>query len=341
MHLLNREHGPVPMGDEEAVRAVLSQNHERLERHFQSIVTESSCGDQIALREAWRAFEKELLGHFDDEEAQVFPSFAHQKPIEARALLDEHERIRARLTKLGVDLDLHCLSAERIADFVAALRAHARHEDDLLYPWAAHRLDEAARERVLKDLSKANEPHMSNRDEWQIDPEHSSLRFSLRHIVISEIKGQFRKWGGTITLDSHEVMKSSVQVWVDLASVDTDEAERDAQIRSAEFFDVAHFPQANFSSTGFRAPERGNPIITGVLSLHGFREGVELEVINPGQSMNDQPGVDRMSYEIKARLDRRRFGLRWNQDLDVGGVVVGDQIEIVARVEAVRSKRAP
>jgi len=182
---------------------------------------------------------------------------------------------------------------------------------------------------------------MSNRDEWQIDSERSSLRFSLRHIVIHEIRGQFRKWGGTITLDRGELTKSSVQVWVDLASIDTDEAERDDQIRSAEFFDVAHFPQAKFSSTEVCLPERGNPTIKGILSLHGFREDIEVELTSPAQSINDQQGVDRMSYEIEARLDRRRFGLHWNQDLDVGGVVVGDQIEIVARVEAARSKRAP
>jgi len=182
---------------------------------------------------------------------------------------------------------------------------------------------------------------MSNRDEWQIDPERSSLRFALSHIVIHEIRGHFRKWGGTITLDRADLTKSSVQVWVDLASIDTDESERDDQIRSAEFFDIAHFPQAKFSSTEVRVPERGNPIIKGILSLHGFREEVEVEITSPEQSMNDQQGVDRMSYEIKARLDRRRFGLRWNQDLDVGGVVVGDQIELVARVEAVRSKPTP
>ena len=341
MHALNRGHNPKPMAEEQAVRAVFSQDHERLERQFQSIVAEASCGDPIALREAWRVFEKELLAHFDDEETQILPAFALQEPIKARALLDEHERIRVGLTKLGVDLDLHCLRAERVADFIAALRAHARREDELLYPWAAHRLGEAARERTRKDLSKTKEIQMSNRDEWQIDPQHSNLRFALRHIVIHEIRGQFRKWGGTITLDRGDLTKSSVQVWVDLASVDTDDAERDDQIRSGEFFDVAHFPDAKFSSTEVRVPKNGNPIIKGILSLHGFREEVEVELTSPEPPMNDQPGVDRMSYEIKARLDRRRFGLRWNQDLDVGGVVVGDQIEIVVKVEAVRSKRAP
>jgi len=157
MHVLNREHNLKAMADEKAARAVFSQDHERLERQFQSIVAEASCGDPIALHAAWRVFEKELLAHFDDEEIQILPAFALQEPIKARALLDDHQRIRVGLTKLGVDLDLHCLRAERVADFIAALRAHARREDELLYPWAAHRLGEAARERVRKDLAKAEE----------------------------------------------------------------------------------------------------------------------------------------------------------------------------------------
>jgi polyisoprenoid-binding protein YceI len=340
MHHVGREHSPPQEASEDAIQAVLSQDHERLERQFQSILAEASDGDPIALREAWRTFESDLLHHFDDEEVHILPAFARQRPADARALVDEHERIRARLTKLGVDLDLHCLPAERIADLVASLRAHARHEDDLLYPWAAHRLGETASERVRTALSKTEETHMGNPEEWQFDPERSHLHFSLRHIVVHEIRGQFRKWGGTIALDGADLTKARARVWIDLASVDTGEPERDAQIRSSEFFDVEHFPQAVFSSAEIRLPQPGNPIVKGSLALHGFLEDVEVEITSHNQ-VTDPKNVDRMSYEIKTRIDRRKFGLRWNQDLDVGGVVIGDQIEIVARVEAVRAKRAP
>jgi polyisoprenoid-binding protein YceI len=331
---------PSPVESEEAIQAVLSQDHERLERQFESIVAEASGGDPSTLRRAWQAFERELLRHFDDEEKHILPAFALQKPAEAHALFYEHQRIRNELTKLAVDLDLHCLRADRIADFVGELRAHARHEDDLLYPWAAHRLGEAARRRAQKVMPITEERPMTNADTWQIDLERSTLRFSLRHIVIHQIRGLFRKWGGSVTLNGDDLPKSSVNIWLDLNSVDTDESERDDQIRSAEFFDVGRFPQARFVSTEVRLPDRANPVVTGRLDLHGITDDVEVEIIRHDR-WTDHKGAERVSYEARACVDRRKFGLRWNQDLDVGGVVVGDEIEVLAQLEAVRLKAAP
>jgi polyisoprenoid-binding protein YceI len=324
---------------EAAVQAILAHDHERLERQFQAIVSEASCGDPLELRGAWRAFEVELLRHFEDEEVHIFPAFAQQRPADARALLADHERIRASLTGLGVDLDLHCLPAERIADFVDTLRAHARREDDVLYPWAAHRLSDAARDRIRKEMSKTGEARMSTVEEWNIDLERSTLRFALRHIVIHEIRGQFGKWGGALTLQGDDLEKSTVHVWIDLASVDTNESARDDQIRSSEFFDVERFPRATFSSTDVRLSDHANPTVKGRLDLHGFVGDVDLEIVRHNRWTDK--GVERLSYEVKTRFDRRKFGLRWNQDLDVGGVVIGDEIELVAQIEAVRVQPAP
>jgi polyisoprenoid-binding protein YceI/hemerythrin superfamily protein len=322
-----------------AVQAVLSNDHERLELLFQSIVAEAAREDPHVVRAAWRVFEGELLHHFEDEELHILPAFAQQRPSEARAILAEHEQIRATLTGIGVDMDLHRLSRERVADFVASLRAHARHEDDLLYPWAAHQLGDAAGDRVRRTLSASVKAPVRG-SEWHIDPERSTLHFSLRHIVVQEIRGQFRRWGGTITLDGEVLARSSVRLWVDLASVDTDDPGRDDQIRSPEFFDVGAFPQATFSGTGVQLTEHANPIVTGRLELHGFIGEVEVEVTRHDR-WNEAKGLERVSYEAKARLDRQKFGLRWNQDLDVGGVVVGDEIEIVAQLEAARRPLAP
>ncbi len=265
----------------------------------------------------------------------ILPVFAQQKPTEANAVLAQHEQIRTTLDKLGADLDLHNLPPERIADFVTTFRDHLRYEDDLLYPWAAHWLDEAARDRVRHELSGTRKSGPGTMEEWHIDLEHSHLRFSLRHIVIHEIRGCFRRWGGTIVLSDDDLATSSVHVWADLASVDTDDLERDSQIRSAEFFDVVHFPRATFSSSEVQLPERANPIVKGLLALHGFVEAVDLEITRHNR-WTDTRGIERMSYEVTSRLDRRRFGLRWNLDLDVGGVVVGDDIEVVAGVQAIR-----
>jgi polyisoprenoid-binding protein YceI len=326
-----------PEASEDAIRAVLSQDHDRLERQFESILAEASGGDPIALRKAWQEFESELIHHFDDEEAHVLPAFAQQRPTEASALLHEHQRIRGDLTTLGVDLDLHCLPAERVVDLVANLRAHARREDDLLYPWAAHRLGEAARKRAERTMLNTEKRAMTKRENWQIDLDRSSLRFSLRHLVLHEIRGRFGKWGGTVALDGDDLVKSAVSVWIDLGSVDTDEADRDGQIRSLEFFDVARFPRATFASTEVNLPERANPLVKGRLDLHGFTGDVDVEITRHNR-WTDEKGTERVSYEAKARLDRRKFGLRWNQDLDVGGIVLGDEIELFAKVEAVRIK---
>jgi len=330
---------PSATASEEAIRAVFRQDHERLEQHFEAIVAEASSSDPSALRQAWQSFERELLHHFDDEEANILPAFALQKPTDAHALLYEHQRIRAELTTLGVDLDLHSLSADRIADFVASLRAHARHEDDLLYPWAAHRQSDAARRRAHNATSTLQTPAAGS-ETWQIDLERSTLRFSLRHIVVHQIRGHFGKWGGTLTMSGDDLATSSARVWVDLDSVNTDDRERDAQIRSTEFFDVGRFPQARFTSTEVRLPERANPVVKGRLDLHGVTDDVQVDIRRHNRWTDDK-GTERVSYEAVARVDRRKFGLRWNQDLDVGGIVVGDEIEILAQLQAVRVKAAP
>jgi polyisoprenoid-binding protein YceI len=115
--------------------------------------------------------------------------------------------------------------------------------------------------------------------------------------------------------------------------------ERDAQVRSAEFFDVARFPRATFASSEVRLPDDGNPVIRGRLSLHGAEREVDLEIVQRDER-TDEDGTTRATYAVKGRFDRRDFGLRWNQDLDIGGVVVGDQVQIEARVEAIRPRRA-
>ena len=172
-------------------------------------------------------------------------------------------------------------------------------------------------------------------EEWCIDGEHSTLRFWLRHIVVQQIHGHFRAWGGRVLADPRTPSLSTVVVWIDLASIDTGEPERDEQLRSAEFFDVARFPRARFVSTAVRAQARANPVVVGRLDLHGIEREVEIEVSGQEDRIDDS-GVERRTYSISAEIDRRAFGLRWNQDLDVGGVVVGDKVEIRGRIETVR-----
>jgi len=324
---------------EESIRTILSGDHQSLDASFDAIVRESACDEPLELRDAWQTFERQLVAHFDAEEAHVLPVFGRSKPKEAQEILDEHARLRGRLVELAIDLDLHCLKPDVVSTFVDELRSHVAREELLLYPWAARQLGNVVGAHLRRALS-ASRPQDATaaapREAWRIDPERSTLRFSLRHIVVQELKGEFTRWGGTISLDEVSPTSSSIRVWVDLESVNTGEPARDAQVRSPEFFDVARFAHAVFTSTEIRLPDRSNPIVRGRLELHGIKGEVDLEIVRR-EEQTSADGTVRAVYTVKGHVDRRQFGLRWNQDLDVGGLVVGDQVQIEAHVEAIRS----
>jgi polyisoprenoid-binding protein YceI len=173
-------------------------------------------------------------------------------------------------------------------------------------------------------------------ERWEIDPTRSSLTFKLRHIVAQQIRGRFERWGGTLFIDRHQPWLSSVEVWVDLASITTDVPERDAHVRSSEFLDVARFPRAEFKSTNVSVPD-GQIVVEGLLSMHGVVHDVEIRAdVELGETTDDSGGRERTLYTARGVIDRQSFGLHWNQDLDIGGIVVGDEVEITAKVEVLR-----
>ena len=174
----------------------------------------------------------------------------------------------------------------------------------------------------------------STTEQWEVDSSRSRLTFKLRHIVVQQIRGQFERWGGTLIIDRQQPWLSSVHLWVDLASITTGDPERDTHVRSSEFLDVASFPRAEFKSTNVDIPD-GQVLVEGILNLHGVAHDVEIEA-RVGSTSTDADGRQRTIYTARGIVDRQSFGLHWNQDLDVGGVVVGDEVEIVAEVQAVR-----
>jgi polyisoprenoid-binding protein YceI len=178
----------------------------------------------------------------------------------------------------------------------------------------------------------------STTERWEIDSGRSNLSFNLRHIVVQRIRGRFERWGGTLFIDRQQPWLSSVQVWVDLASITTEEPERDAHVRSSEFLDVARFPRAEFKSTNVDIPD-GRVVVEGILNLRGVVHDVEIRA-DVGETSTDTDGCRRTIYTARGIVDRQSFGLHWNQDLDVGGIVVGDEVEIVAKVETVNRDRA-
>ena len=173
----------------------------------------------------------------------------------------------------------------------------------------------------------------SQRERWQVDPATSSLTFTLRHVVVQQIQGRFQRWGGRVAIDRDQPSLSEVELWVDLASIDTDSVERDDHVRSPEFFDVGRFPRATFKSTSI-ALENERFRIEGLLDLHGIARPVEIEVTAYHETREGD--VSRATFDASGSINRQVFGLHWNQDLDVGGVVVGDRVELRAHVTAIR-----
>jgi polyisoprenoid-binding protein YceI len=173
--------------------------------------------------------------------------------------------------------------------------------------------------------------------QWEIDAARSSFTFKLRHIVVHQIRGRFKRWGGNFFIDRRQPWLSSAEVWVDLTSITTDDPARDAHVRSTEFLDVERFPHAEFKSTNVEIAD-GQVAIRGVLTLHGTAHDVEVRAEIDGMT-TDPDGRPRTTFAAHGVIDRQSFGLHWNQDLDLGGVVVGDEVELDARVEAVARER--
>jgi polyisoprenoid-binding protein YceI len=170
---------------------------------------------------------------------------------------------------------------------------------------------------------------------WNIDSTHSTIGFAIRHMVFSKVRGRFLKYTGAVRLED-ELAKSSVEVTIDTASIDTGTAQRDTHLRSADFFDVEKFPELRFRSTRVEEVGEGRLRIHGELTIRDVTREVALEAEPAGRGM-DPWGNERLGFVAKTSIDRKDFGLKWNQLLEAGGVLVGDRVEIELDVQAVNA----
>ena len=175
---------------------------------------------------------------------------------------------------------------------------------------------------------------------WDIDPVHSNLDFSVRHLVISKVHGRFARWTGSLTLDEARPEDSRAEVLIEAASLDTHEPQRDAHLRSADFFDTDKHPEIRFLSTRVEKSDEGHFVMTGDLTMAGVKRPVRIEIEVLGRT-KDPWGGERIGFSGKTAVDRRDFGLLWNQALEAGGVVVGEKVEIEIEVEAVQRVEQP
>jgi polyisoprenoid-binding protein YceI len=173
---------------------------------------------------------------------------------------------------------------------------------------------------------------------WQLDPAHTHVEFSVKHLMIARVKGRFAGVTGTVALGG-DPADSSGDVVIDAASIDTREAKRDAHLRSADFFDVERFPTIAFRSREVRPTGAGDFSVVGDLTIRDVTRDVTLEVTDEGRG-TDPWGGERAGFSATAVIDRRDFGLTWNQALEAGGVLVGNEIRISLEVELVKQAAA-
>jgi len=168
---------------------------------------------------------------------------------------------------------------------------------------------------------------------WQIDPAHSAAQFAVKHLAISTVRGAFTSVKGTVQFDDKDITKSSVEVTIDVNSVDTRQPDRDKDLRSDHFFDAEHFPAITFKSKRVEQVSPGKLKITGDLTIHGITKEVVLDVDGPTAPIKDPWGNQRMAINATTKINRQDFGVKWNATMDNGGVVVGDEVTITIDAE--------
>ena len=172
---------------------------------------------------------------------------------------------------------------------------------------------------------------------WNIDPVHTHVEFKVRHMMITNVKGQFTGVTGVLTLDEQDITKSHVQASIDAASINTREADRDTHLKSADFLDVEKFPTLTFASTRVTRTGEGELQVEGDLTIHGVTRRVEFSVEGPTQPGKDPWGNTRIGWTATTKINRKDFGLTWNAALETGGILVGEDVTITSDVEAIKA----
>jgi polyisoprenoid-binding protein YceI len=173
-------------------------------------------------------------------------------------------------------------------------------------------------------------------DTYTLDAGHSEVSFQIRHLM-SQVRGRFNEFSGTIALDTAKPESSSVEFKIKSASIDTALPDRDKHLRSADFFDVEKHPEIVFKSTAIKATGKDSYSVTGNLTLRGVTKQITLPVTFLG-TMRDPWGNDKAGFETTTTVNRKDFGMVWNAALDAGGFILGDDVKVSIALEAAKAK---
>lgn len=165
---------------------------------------------------------------------------------------------------------------------------------------------------------------------WVIDPSHSEILFKVKHLMITNVKGEFQKF--TAEIDGEDIRNSRIKLMIDANSISTNESARDNHLRSEDFFEVEKYKDITFESTSFKHLEDENYELKGLLTMKGITKEVKLDVEFGGIS-KDPWGNEKAGFSINGKLNRKDWGLNWNAALEAGGVLVSDEVKIMAEVQ--------
>lgn len=179
-------------------------------------------------------------------------------------------------------------------------------------------------------------PATASLSTWTLDPAHTQVWFAVRHMMFATVKGQIPGVSGELRLDHDDPTRSSIAVRLDAATVDTNNEQRDAHLRSADFFDVENHPQLTFASRRMESVGGSKYRITGDLTIRGTTREVVLDVEETGRG-TDPWGQEKLGFTASTSIDRKDFGLTWNQALEAGGVLVSDDVKITIDGQATRA----
>jgi polyisoprenoid-binding protein YceI len=188
----------------------------------------------------------------------------------------------------------------------------------------------------MKKMTTLTAPQVATTT-WNIDPVHSVAEFKVKHMMISNVKGQFTGLSGMLSLDEANVADSRIEATIDAASINTREAQRDAHLKSADFFDVEKFPTLSFKSTRITRSGDGELAAEGELTIHGVTRKVVFAVEGPTAPGKDPWGNTRIGISATTKINRKDYGLTWNAALETGGILVGEEVTITLDVQFVKA----
>jgi polyisoprenoid-binding protein YceI len=181
-------------------------------------------------------------------------------------------------------------------------------------------------------------PAAAGTTSWQIDAAHSAAQFAVKHLMISTVRGEFKGVTGTVNWDDKDITKSTVDVTIDATTVNTGEPKRDAHLKSPDFFNTDQFPKMTFKSKKIEQVSTGKLKVTGDLTIHGVTKEVVLDVDGPTAPMKDPFKLTRSALSATTKINRQDFGVKWNQNLDGGGVMISDDVNITIDIEMTQAK---